>query len=47
MSIHTLQKLLACVFAEEGVVLDRTSEVVNHQLEDWLNFLLSVSGVMR
>jgi len=42
---HTLQELLASVLAEEGVVLDGTVKVVNHELEDRFDFLLGVAGV--
>lgn len=42
---HTLQELLAGVLAEEGVVLDRTVEVVDHELEDGLDLLLGVASV--
>lgn len=44
--IRTLEKLLAGVLAEEGVVGDRSRKVVNHELEDWLDVLLSVAGVV-
>jgi hypothetical protein len=42
---HTLQELLASVLAEEGVVLDGTVEVVDHELEDRFDFLLGVASV--
>lgn len=41
----TLQELLAGVFAEESVVNNGSVKVVNHELEDRLNFLLGVAGV--
>lgn len=41
----TLEELLACVFTEEGVMLDRAREVVDHELEDRLNILLGVTSV--
>ena len=43
---HTLEKLLAGIFAEEGVMSDWTSEVVDHELEDRLNILLGVASVV-
>jgi hypothetical protein len=42
---HTLQELLASVLAEEGVVLDGTVKIVDHELEDRFDFLLGVAGV--
>ena len=43
---HTLQKLLASILLEEGLVNDRTCQVVNHELDDRLNLLLIVSGIV-
>jgi hypothetical protein len=42
---HTLEEFLASVLAEEGVMLDGTVEVVDHELEDGLNLLFGVAGV--
>jgi hypothetical protein len=42
---HTLEELLASVLAEEGIVLDGTVEVVDHELEDRFDFLLGVASV--
>jgi hypothetical protein len=42
----TLQKLLAGVLLEEGLVRNRAGEVVNHQLQNRLDLLLGVAGVM-
>jgi len=44
---HTLQELLAGVFTEEGVVLDGTVEVVDHQLKDGFDFLFGVTCIDR
>lgn len=46
VSYLTLQELLAGIFAEEGVVDDRAVKVVNHELEDRLDVLLGVAGVV-
>jgi hypothetical protein len=46
ISCLTLQELLAGIFAEEGVVDDGPVKVVNHELEDRLNVLLGVAGVV-
>jgi len=43
---HTLHELLAGVLLEESFVGDRTVEVVNHQAEDRVDLLLSVSCVV-
>lgn len=42
---QTLEELLASVLAEEGIVLDGTIKVVDHELEDGLNLLLGVTSV--
>ena len=42
----TLQELLAGVLAEEGVVNNRAVEVVDHELEDGLDVVLGVAGVV-
>jgi hypothetical protein len=42
----TFGKLLACILLEEGLMDDRASEIVDHELEDWLNLLLCVSCVV-
>ena len=42
---HTLQEFLASVLAEEGVMLDRTVEVIDHKLEDRFDLLLGVASV--
>lgn len=42
----TLEELLASIFLKEGFVAHRTVKVVNHQSEDRVNFLLSVSRIM-
>lgn len=43
----TLEELLAGIFLEEGFVGDGTGKVVNHKLEDGLNLLLVVTGIVR
>lgn len=43
----TLQELLACVFLEESLMGDWTRQVVDHELENWLDFSLIVSSVVR
>ena len=42
---QTLQELLASILAEEGIVLDGSVEVVDHELEDRLNLLFCVASV--
>ena len=42
----TLQELLAGIFAEESIVDNGTVKVVNHELEDRLDVLLGVAGVV-
>ena len=42
----TLQELLAGIFAEESVVNDGTVKVVDHELEDRLDVVLGVAGVV-
>lgn len=42
---HTLEELLASVLAEEGIMLDGTVQVVDHELKHGFDFLLSVAGV--
>lgn len=42
----TLEKLLARVFLKESFVNDWTRQVIDHQLQDRLDLLLAVSGVM-
>jgi len=42
----TLHEFLAGIFAEECIVDDRSGEVVHHELEDRLNVLLCVAGIM-
>jgi len=44
---HTFQELLARVFLEEGLVDDGSSEIVNHELHDWVNVRLGVTSVVR
>lgn len=43
--MHTLQELLASILAEEGIVLDGSVEIVDHELEDRLNLLFCVASV--
>jgi hypothetical protein len=42
----TLQELLAGIFLKEGFVGDRAVEIINHQLEDGVDLLFSVSRVV-
>lgn len=43
---RSLQELLAGVFLEEGFVGDRAVEIINHQLEDGVDLLFGVTGVV-
>ncbi len=42
----TLHELLAGILLEEGFMHDGTSEVVDHELEDGLELLFSVSCIV-
>lgn len=42
----TLEEFLASVFLEEGFVAHWTMKIVDHQAEDRVNFVLSVSGIV-
>lgn len=42
----TLKELLACILLEEGFMSNGTSKVIDHQLEDRLDFLLSIAGIV-
>lgn len=44
---HTLQKLLASILLEEGLMHDRASKVVDHEVDDRLNLIFSVTGIVR
>ena len=46
MNQLTLQKLLASILAEECIMRNWRSEVVNHKLKHRLDLLLSVAGIM-
>ena len=41
---HTLHELFASVLLEEGLVLDGSDQVVDHQAEDRKNLFLRVVG---
>ncbi len=42
----TLHELLARILLEEGLMNDRTGQVINHELEDGLNFLFGIAGII-
>lgn len=42
----TFEELLACIFLEKRIMLDRLVEVVEHQHEDRLYLLFRVAGIM-
>lgn len=42
----TFQKLLAGILLKEGLVYNRSREVVNHQLQNRLDLLLAIAGVV-
>jgi hypothetical protein len=42
----TLQELLAGILLEEGLVHNGAGEVVDHQLQNRLDLLLGVAGVV-
>ena len=44
---HTFQKLLAGILLEECFVDNGLGKVINHELEDRLDLIFSVAGVMR
>lgn len=44
---RTFQELLASILLEESLVNHRASKVVNHEVNDWLDFLLGVTGIVR
>lgn len=44
---HTLQELLASILLEEGLMHDRASKVVDHEVDDRLNLIFSVTGIVR
>lgn len=43
---HTLQELLASILLKESLVHDGSREVVDHELQDRLDLLLRVAGVV-
>lgn len=43
----TFLKLLASILLVERFVDDRTSEIINHELEDGLYFRFGVSSIVR
>lgn len=43
---HTLQELLAGILLEEGFVNNGASEVVNHELNNRLNLLFRITGIV-
>lgn len=42
----TLQELLASILLEESLVLNRSVQVVDHQLEDGKDLLLSITSIL-
>lgn len=44
--MRTFQKLFACILLEEGLVRDWARQVVDHQLQDGLDLVLSVTGIV-
>lgn len=42
----TFQELFAGVFLEECLMCDRTMQVVNHELEYWLDLFFGIAGEM-
>jgi hypothetical protein len=44
---RTLEELLARVFFEEGVMLDRTIEIVQHEQEDRFDLIFGIPSVVR
>jgi hypothetical protein len=44
--VLTLQELLAGILLEEGFVGDRAVEVINHQLENGVDFFFGVSRIV-
>ena len=47
LNIHlTFEELLACILLEECFMCYRTMEVVEHELENWLDLFFSVAGEM-
>jgi hypothetical protein len=42
----TLEELLASVLLEESFVSNRTSKVINHKQEDWLDLSLIIAGIV-
>ena len=47
MAMLTLEESLACVFFEEGFMGDWAGQIIDHELKDWFNFVLTVAGVVR
>jgi hypothetical protein len=43
---HTLQKFFTGILLKKGLMNDRSSQVIDHELEDGLNFLFSVSSIV-
>lgn len=45
-STHTLEELFAGVLLKESLVNDGTREVVNHEVDNGLNLILGVTGIV-
>jgi len=45
-NLHTFEKLLAGILLEECFMGDRTSKVINHELKDRVDLLLSVTRIV-
>lgn len=43
---RTLHELLTSVLLEKGLVDDRTGEVIDHKVDNRLNLVLSITGVV-